>query len=658
MAALSPLFPVYLDFETRSTVKLKEVGAYQYVNHPSTELICYAVARGDEEPKIFTNKDGVFPYIEPNRPVKESFIAHNAFFEYCIMQRFFKAYCPPHAQWSCTMAQAAALSLPHNLHDLVNVLNVPQKKQSTAIILQLSRPRSTKGGKVVWWDLESAKTDNEFELIKSKIEELHQYCLQDVRAMRAAYLKMPKLSRDEHIVWLNDFKINWRGIPVDIPALEKAKVILTQQNANLDQQMNEHTGGVVESCNAVKALAKYVGLESVNADAVVSALANDYGNPEQRRALSLRQLAGQSSTAKVNKFLIYAAKDERCRGLFKYYGASTGRWSGQGVQLQNLPRPNTHISEIEWYLRNADMNLEELDLFASPMGIIRNAIRSFIKAKDGTLLVGGDWSAIENRVLLWLAGDQKTLDKYREGRDLYVEEAALVYNKSPRNITKEERQMGKVMTLSLGYQGWYGAFVEMSKGYGLNFESPNKKKYVENLISNWRRKHPLITKLWWDVADAALYACRNPSKIVPFGKHLRFFMRGKSLCIQLPSKRLLWYPKVHIGHDLERNAPQIQYYHRHPKTSRWVVTTTYGGKLVENIVQAISRDLLANAIVKVSDAGGDVVLHVHDEIVLETPDSIAEFWSTLLKHTMELNPEWAPNLPLNVETWVGARYRK
>jgi DNA polymerase len=372
-----------------------------------------------------------------------------------------------------------------------------------------------------------------------------------------------------------------------------------------------------------------------------------------RKVLDIRQMVGKTSTAKVGRLLDWTCADGRVRNTLQYYGAyRTGRFAGRGPQIQNFPRGTLSEQEVEDALRmirDGDTYLGIDDLFDT----VSSLLRAFIKAPEGRHFVVADLAGIEARVLPWLAGDEKTLDIFRNGEDIYKFAAAQIYKKDYKDITKEERFTGKVATLSLGYGGGVKAFLSMAKVYGVEMT----EEFAEEIKTQWREANPKIVELWRTVGKAAIHAYKNPDRPVTVANgKLRFMFDGDDLMIKLPSSRRLYYPG--FEHKWVNKHTGDTMTHMGGTLGGWGELTTYSAKLVENITQAVARDVLAHSMPEIDKAGFEIIFHVHDEIVAEVDDGDEKLTADYLVELMTNGHLWTQGLPLDAEGETMKRYRK
>lgn len=683
---------LHIDFETRSTLELPEVGVHKYATHASTDVWCMGYAFDDEDPWLWAPGSGLI-VASVERHVADGGLvtAHNAAFELQIwnnimVPRYGWPVLKP-SQVRCTMAQAYAMALPGSLEKAAAAVGIQQQKdlKGGRLMLQMSRPKGFDVlGDPVWWDDED------------KRQQLYEYCKQDVRVEQALGARLLPLSPDEQALWELDYAINERGLYLDQPAIISAMAIIEREQRRLEGEIRRRTESAVGSPAEVAALTRWVRDQGVELDGlaksdVVELLHRDELPAHVRAVLRIRQEYAKTSTAKLNRMRDAASADGRIRFTMQYHGAGTGRWAGRRVQPHNMPRPSISHQAVEEILdllptTTPERAIELLDLYyGEPMSMISDCLRGLICAAPGKTLVAGDFSNIEGRVLAWLAGEEWKLNAFRAfdagtGPDIYKLSYSKSFGVPVSDITKDQRQIGKVQELALGYQGGVGAFQTMARGYGVKVtdERANEIKQL------WRDSHPRVVSYWYDLERAALEAVSHPGAkvvvsrpkqyemdpsasaarqneiLVSYGRPvIAFIVKGSFLFAKLPSGRMLTYPYPTlkaIETPWGEMKEQLHYWHVDGLTNKWEETHTYGGKLAENLTQAVARDVLAEAITRVSRLGYDVNLHVHDEVVAEMPEN-ADWLENLLTQ-MKVLPAWATGLPVAAEGWQGSRYRK
>jgi DNA polymerase len=650
---------LHIDFETRSTLDLKAVGLDNYAKHPTTAAWCMGYTFGDAPVALWTPGEP-FPMGGPlwsQVPV----IAHNAPFELAI----WNSIMVPRYGWPelkpeqciCTMALAYSMSLPGALENAAAAVGLDSRKDMAGhrLMMQMAKPRTTEP--LTWWD------DPE------KLERLYAYCKTDVEVERQLHKRLLGLSTAESRVWLLDARVNARGIYVDRPAVQAAIAVVESEQKRLNDEMRRVTGNAVATCSAVGQLGDWLKYRGVHMDGVakadvIDALALDTLPEDVRAALTLRQEAAKTSTAKLTKMLESASADGRLRGMLQYHGAGTGRWAARKVQLHNMPRGKLEPAEVEEVIALLDKPnaARAVEMFyGPPLDAISSCLRGMLCAAPGKELIAADFSNIEGRGIAWLAGEEWKLQAFRDfdagkGHDIYKLAYGRAFDVDPAAVDKNQRQVGKVMELALGYQGGVGAFQTMARGYGVTVSD----EQADVFKNRWREAHPAIVNFWYALERAAFDAVRSPGKVFE-ARGCKFVVKGSFLWLKLPSGRNLCYPYPKLK---PRETPwgdmkeQIHYMNVDGTTNKWVETHTYGGKLAENVTQAIARDLLAQAMLALENEGYDVVLHVHDEIVVEVDEKATPGTEHEVFRIMAQVPTWAEGLPIAVEGWRGRRYRK
>lgn len=591
---------------------------------------------------------------------------------------------PALEQWACVMARAYALSLPGDLAGASAAVGLDAQKDGPGqrLMLQMCRPRTEKP--LVWWDQ------------PDKVERLVVYCKQDVIVEQQLDKRLLMLADQERDVFYLDQRINDRGVKIDRSLCNAAiKVVATTQE-RLDQEMKELTKGQVTRCSNVNELLVFLRTQGVETDSIAKpALLEllDGDLPDRaRRALELRQEAAKTSTAKIKQMLNRSERDGFMRGNLQYHGAGTGRWAARGAQLQNLPRPSQTVDETMLRLL-ARGDQAAIDMFyGKPLKVVSDCIRSLIVAPDGHEIYAADFASIEARGVAWVAGQQDVLDIFATGADIYCHAATGIYG---RPINKkdhpDERQVGKVAVLALGYQGGVGAFAKMAKTYNLNldklapavWESAPLERFekaeraytkrangfglsrqawmaVEMIKLGWREKNGRIVQVWRDLEDAAIGAVASPGKVtqLPNGK-IKFRRAGSFLFCQLPSGRAIAYPYPRLVEKETpwgSKVPGIVYKGVDSLTKKWTDQQFYGGLSAENVTQGLCRDIMVEAMLRLEKEGYSVVLTVHDEIVTYIKAGIGNL--NRFNHILTIPPHWCADMPISGEAWSGLRYRK
>lgn len=659
-----------IDFETRSAAPIRKVGAARYAEDRTTEAICLALKWQGEEPVIWyspafrggltlpTVSDDMVRSMIKTADVIE---AHNAQFEYFIWKYVMPRY--GFAMFDvkklrCSAAKAATYGLPRSLEQACQVMKVRQQKdmEGSRLMMSLCRPRKALKAEML------ADPDWESKLYwrgtSADFTRLGIYCMQDVRAEEDFSDSLPDLPEAEQRLWLLDLAINDRGVHVDAPATTAIVQCLETHSSALIRKFCQLTGGQVNSPRQREATLRHlialgVQMDGLTANDVEAALASTE-NETARQILKIRQSLSKASTAKYKAFLEARNSDDRLRGMFMYHGAGTGRWTGKIVQPHNFPRGS--FSDVDGAIRLFQAgDLEAVDLFyADPMVAAATCIRGMITPAEGHDFICADYSAIEGRVLAWLAGEEDALNVYREGRDPYKVAAAAIYHTTADAVDKSQRQVGKVAELACGYQGGVNAFNRMAENYGV--ELPESE--VKSIVEKWRANRPETVRYWAELERACFAAVSKPGAVYKY-RNVKFTVRNGFLAVKLPSGRCLYYANPRIEQkEMSWGGMKavVSYEGVNSMTRKWVRSYLYGGLLAENITQATARDVLVNGLFQVESRDYPVVLHVHDEAVAEVPEtagSVEEFEKLLCT-----TPVWAAGLPLKAEGWRGKRYKK
>lgn len=656
---------LYIDFETRSSVDLSEAGVDVYAAHGDTTILCLGYAFDNDAPEIWTTADKFPKRIEEHLLAGGKVVAHNAHFELVIWDRLMKSGLGHPAlkpeQTYCTMAQCYALGLPGKLEKAAHALGVQYQKDMKGhrIMLQLAKPRAhTENGLPLWWD------------DWDKFVTVMEYCKTDVEVERAIHQRVLELSPSERRLWLLDYKINRKGIKVDSKSAKAAITVTEIEKKRLDEEMRVLTQGVVGSCAAVVQIKTFVNQLGVNIESVakdfVNKILEDPSAPElAKKVLLLRQEAGKSSVAKLKSIIESSGYDHRIRGTLQYHGATTGRWASRRTQLQNLPRPTIPQEEIDSLFEVLEKNtkspehlVEYISLFhGRPMHIISDCIRGFFCAENNNLLFAADFASIEALVLAWLAGEESVLDVFREQGEVYKHAASKIFRVKLEDVTKEQRQIGKVATLALGFGGGVGAFQMMAKNYGVTVSDQR----ADEIKIQWRGANANIVNYWNHLNSSVIEATLHPgatTKCGAKGREVSFLKKGSFLFCRLPTGRVITYPYPTVKLEPTpwgQMKDTFGYMSEDSFTHKWEPHLSHGGVLAENVTQAVARDVMAHAMTNLDEARFPVVLTVHDEIVCEAGEQrdLNEFLEIVNKL-----PPWASGLPLRAEGWKGKRYRK
>jgi DNA polymerase len=661
-------------------VDLRKTGVYPYAEHPHTGIWCMAWAFDDEEPEIWTPPALPWSDVELGigmAGLEERIVDHirsggeirawNAQFERVIWNEIMiKRYRAPFValeQWVCSAAEAAAMALPRSLDQAAKVVGAKHKKDQEGynLMMRMTRPRSLQeDGTPIWWDVEDRK------------QRLYEYCKQDVRTERAIIKALRRLTPHEREVYLLDQRMNDRGFRVDVELVYAAKDVADEGVARANAALSAVTDGEVTEVSNSNRLRAWVQAQGVETDSVakpaVAELLESDLDPKVREALTLRAAAGKSSLAKLDSMLQVICRDRQARGLLLYHGAGTGRWSGKLLQPQNFARPE--IDNVEDFIPDVLARAyDAIDIVAHPITVIVSLLRSMVTAREGHDLMAADYSAIEARVLNWLAGQDDVVESFRAmdagdktQHPYKIMAVRMGRGETPADIVKgtEDYQAGKAAELGCGYQMGAKKFVKAAWDV---YQVKVTEEQAKVAVDAYRSSHPRVVDLWWETNRACIDAVGEPGVWKIFGarKNLKAIKLGAYLYIVLPSGRPLCYaaPKVVMepppwgGED----RPSLHYWGVDGYSKQWGEFRTYGGHLVENIVQAVARDLIADALLRLDGNTPYIPLFsVHDEAICEVKQgegSIKEF-----EEIMAALPQWATGLPVAAEAWRGFRYRK
>lgn len=671
---------LYLDTETYSATDIRSAGSYKYMDDPAFEILLLPFAWDDEpvqvldltDPEDWEELQDILAGLKDPEVVK---VAHNSAFERRAYHRAFKFYQPPE-QWVDTMILCAMNGLPMSLESAGEALGLEEQKikEGTALInffCKPCKPTIANGG----------RTRNLPHHAPDKWARFKGYAKRDVEVMRTIYKMLHRFPVPgfERELWAADARINERGVMVDTELAEAALAVDEAFTAEHTKEMQMLTG--LDNPNSVAQLKEWLTTVGIDCESLnkgtVDDLKKDVTDPTTKRVLELRQLLGKTSTTKYRAMTNAAGEDSRVRGLLQYYGAGrTGRWAGRLVQVQNLPQNHLdEIADVRELVRSRDLETLEL-CYDSVPDVLSQLIRTAFIAKDGHTFLVADYSAIEARVIAYLAGEQWRMDVFAKGGDIYCSSASQMF-KVPvekHGINGHLRQKGKVAELACGYGGGVKALI----AFGADKMGLTEQE-MQDIVAQWRLASPTIPRLWSRVEDAAKAALTNPGRRCAVLRKYRDverarqnealtggrgysqeFLAGGAVCTfwrdkdalrcKLPSGRILTYWQARLD-----NENKICFMGQNQTTRKWERTDTWGGKLVENVVQAFARDCLAVAILRLETAGFNICFHVHDEIVAEAP--VGTRWEDMAE-IMGQPIEWAPGLLLRADGYETKFYMK
>lgn len=650
-----------VDIETYSSVDLAGSGVYAYTEAPDFDILLIGYKFDDEaevhvidtlavdrdfDPELYEFREAL---TDPDI-IKTAF---NANFERTCLAKWTGAAMPPE-EWRCTMIKALTLGLPGNLADVGIAMGLPEEKlkdpQGKALIQFFSKPcKPTRTN--------GQRTRNLPAHDPAKWKLFIEYNRQDVVTEQEILrqLDIYKTPESEQQLWALDQHMNDNGVKLDIPMVEKIVEYDTQRRQELQEEAKVLTG--LANPNSLAQLKKWlskqgVTMTSVTKDTIAATLQTDIPD-SVRRMLEIRTALGKTSVAKYSTMLTAVCQDHRLRGILQFYGANrSGRWAGRLVQTHNLAKNSLPDLDLARELAAAGDFDTLATLFGETAFVFSELIRTAFIPSDGCRFVVSDFAAIEARVLAWIAGEEWTLEAFRQGKDIYCETASMMYRVPVEKHGQNShlRQKGKVAVLACGYQGGVGAMKRMDKGGSIPEDE------LQSVVDQWREANPKVAKLWRTCELAAKTAIQE-HRTVRLAHGIAFSYINRNLFIQLPSGRKLCYWDTRLKQDDYTGRLSITYMGVNQETKQWGETETYGGKLVENIVQATARDCLAVAMTRVSALSYKIVMHVHDEMIVDVPNTDTEAPGRI-NAIMAQPIDWAEGLPLKGDTYETPFYKK
>ena len=687
---------LYWDCETRSTVDLRRAGLYVYASHPTTSVTVARLALDKEQPhEWLPGQELPARYRQALEDHTVRVVAHNAAFERIILRDILG---PRHGwpvvpiwRWDCTMARARIQALPGALDGAANAVGLDVRKDLSGhqLMLRMCRPRAIQpDGTITWWEDEDRMT------------RLSDYCAVDVKVERALDVVLQPITPFEREVWEQTELMNDRGLRFDLDFVAAARAVAEETRVMLDTMMSDLTGRAVQRCTMMANLKRYLIGRGVNLEPppelqrdnqpwmtpvaelllsddddepereedareslpdlrrrdIMRLLAGPDLKPHDRAVLTLRLEAGKISTRKLDAIRERADADGVVRGLLGYHGANTGRYISQGLQIQNFPRETVRDWEEMRELLDCGATLVDA-LAGPPLEVISRMLRGAIIPRPGRRIMAGDYSSVEAVGLAWLAGQTELLDAFERKEPVYEEMAATVYGCRVADIRPDsiERHIGKTLVLGAGYQmGWwkFRETVLMMTGTLLQ---PSE---AEHAINTYRDTFKRIYSFWYDMEEAAKTAVELPGRVTQVADgRIRFLTERSWLRMRLPSGRCLWYAKPLLEPNPHRDGRQmLTYFGVNNKTRKWERQHTYGGRLTENAVQGLCRDLLVDATIGLEAADYRPIALVHDEAICE-PDIGHGSVDEMLEIMCD-KPDWAKGFPLSAKGREGHRYTK
>ena len=637
-----------IDFETRSTIDLADQGLDIYANDPTTEVLCIAFGTTPDGVKVLPPQNPETNQLWPlmqhvSRGGKIQ--AWNAMFEYAI----WNCVCVPKYGWpplkleQCidSMAIAAANNVPQSLGDAAIFMDANQQKDTRGryLIQKLCKP-TRKGG-----------FENDPDLMK----ELFDYCAQDVRTEMAIGGVLRPLSAEEQEVWTMTQRINLRGVPVDSQELHNAVLAVARAQDALDNELVSLTG--FKPSERAKLLgwlnAKGAAMDDMTAKTVSAKLVDTNLHPDVRRALELRQEGSQTSVAKYAK-MMEIQREGRIRNTLVYHGASTGRWASRGgLNLQNIARPTLEDDAIERAIPK---------VFGEGVGTmseLSSLVRSAIVAPERKTFVDVDFSSIENRVGVYLAGQNDKVELFRKGLDEYkVFASQSLYRVPYDQVTKDQRQVSKSAVLGAMFGQGAKGLVKYAEGMGVKLSEAQAK----NAVDGYRSSYSKVKELWALCENAAIEAVSNPGNPFRAGQHIVMKVAKTALWMKLPSGRLICWQRPQlelVTTPWGATKYGVTIHSQNTYTRAWTRNQLIGSSIFQSAVQGTARDFLANAMLNLEKDGYEIINSIHDEVLLLVDeDKAEEALDGEVMTIMTTPPKWAPDFPLAAEGWVSKRYRK
>jgi len=630
---------IVMDFETKSDIDLSKAGSVKYLNGKDADIICLGYKIEDEPTELWIPGHDLPDCVK--NPDNYTWVAHNAQFDFHVWHMIgaIKYNFPSNRlqNWVDTMALCGRFTYPQALEKAGKVLelNIQKNPRGKALIKKICCPP--------------------FQYTHSELFEFYEYCKDDVRTTKQLLQALPAsaLSEDEQRIWMLTARMNLHGLPVDVKAAKQIYKLTEIYKEEQNKLLPSLTDGVITKATQAARIKKWLnnkGIKAANLQAatVETLLERLDLKDDVRTVLTLRKELGRSSTAKFLKVI-----DQEYKGRIymnqRYYGANTGRWAGMGFQLHNLPRSKVTDAQpiIDSFF---DLSILE----GNPIDAAKSIVRGMICAPPGYRIAAADYSSIENRILAWVAHDVKTVQLFEDGLDQYIDMASFLYKVAYDQVTEDQRQFGKIIILGCGFGlGWKG-FQKKAAEFGIFLTDAKAKAAVDA----YRAMYPLVKSLWYRCHNAAIAAVRNPGTEFPVNDIVYKVIadRNKTAWLQckLPSSRNLYYNKPHLHED--DFGIGVSAWGINPYSKQWMPLKIIPGRYVENVVQALARDVLASGKLNLDHAKYKVIGSIHDEALCEVHKD-----NDCLKDICDLmciNPPWATGLPLAAAGMVEKRYRK
>lgn len=653
---------LFIDIETFSDVELKGCGVYKYADSNAFEIMLFGYAYDNDDVAVIDLAQGEELTPQLLKDLTDPSVlklAHNANFERTCLAAWLKQEMPPE-QWECTAVRASTLGLPRSLAAVGEALRLGEDEKKMAIGKRLvtyfakpCSPTKVNGG----------RTRNLPRHEPERWALYKEYNKQDVVTERVIYERLisyPKTTRSEHALWALDQRMNEGGVLIDTQLVDSILSYADDHKKAQEQRAMLLSG--IDNPNSFPQIRRWLarrGIEadSLDKDGVTRLIADLKGKePDIVEFLSIRQELGKTSVTKYDAIARALCKDNRIRGMLQFYGANrTGRWAGRIVQLQNLPQNKLKdLDAVHNLVKEGEFELVEL-LYPSLMDVFSQLIRTAFIAREGYTFAVADYSAIEARVIAWLSGERWRIEVFKTHGKIYEASYSQAFKVSVDSVKKGsvERKKGKIMELALGYGGGVNAL----KAFGAD-EMGLSEDELQYLVDQWRSANKYIIAFWRKTENAVKDAILNPGVVVRLERGLAFKLIGDTLFILLPSGRAIAYQSAKVVKG-RIGRTEIRYKGQNQKTQKWEEVSTYGGKIVENITQAVARDCLGAAMLALDKEGYRPQFHVHDEVIIEVNGETADADMERIKEIMALNTlSWVEGLPLTADAYLTPYYRK
>jgi len=628
----------YIDFETQSPVNLLTKGLFNYVYGEGTDIVCMAYKKNNTPTKIWMPGEP-WPLLITK---EDTCYAHNAQFDYLVWNILAVGKYKAHPLHIDSMIDSMALCGRYT---------IPQSLAMAGAVMGIKMGKDVVGKKLM-----KKICIYPYSYTSADMQAFVQYCKRDVDAMYELIYALPyhKLSTTEQAIWKQTVIMNFRGVPVDKTSVMSIYRVNLVHVEKANRELPIITNGAVEKHTQAIAIVRWAATRGVNMPNCTASTVVDFlelNLPlDVRKVLQIRQSLSLTSTAKYKKFMELDYNGRIYQNL-RYYAASTGRWGGMGAQLHNLPRASVDDPEGE-IKKFEDRSI----LRGNPLASAKALVRAMIKAPDGSTFAVSDYSSIENRGAMWLCNEFAALESIRQGKDQYVEMAADIYMKAYDDISKPERALGKTVVLGAVYNLGGPGFKKYAAGYGIDI-TDNEAQLA---IIRYREKYPNVVKYWYRSKETMINAIKDKGHAYEFGKCSYACAKDNTgrwwLCLRLPSGRSLFYMEPDIKMDEYGELPTHMGLNSY--TRKWSALKIVPGRIIENIVQGMSRDILAFAKLKAEAEGIPLILSVHDELVAECKQERSMETYTKLLKIMRLSPPWCPELPLDADGYISNRYKK